>query len=153
MMQNVTSAAYFAVLISLALYRLGAFMKKKFRSALINPLLVAIAGTIAALVVSGMEYDAYAAAARPLSYLLTPATVCLAIPLYEQLPLLKKNFVAIVLGIFSGALTSVVCVFVLSKLMQLSHEEYVSLLPKSVTTAIGRSSKTKLFVLCISHNE
>ena len=89
------------------------------------------------LVVAGVDYETYNASAKYLSYLLTPSTVCLAIPLYEQLPLLKKNFVAIVLGIFSGALTSVVCVFVLSKLMQLSHEEYVSQLPKSVTTAIG----------------
>ena len=137
MMQNVTSAAYFAVLISLALYRLGAFMKKKFRSALINPLLVAIAGTIAALVVSGMEYDAYAAAARPLSYLLTPATVCLAIPLYKRLGLLRRNYRAVIAGIALGVVTSLLGVLVIALAFGLDHSQYVTLLPKSVTTAIG----------------
>ena len=116
---------------------LGAFLKKKCKNPLLNPLLISIIISIVVLVVAGVDYETYNASAKYLSYLLTPSTVCLAIPLYEQLPLLKKNFVAIVLGIFSGALTSVVCVFVLSKLMQLSHEEYVSQLPKSVTTAIG----------------
>ena len=123
--------------LSLLGYMLGAFLKKKCKNPLLNPLLISIIISIVVLVVAGVDYETYNASAKYLSYLLTPSTVCLAIPLYEQLPLLKKNFVAIVLGIFSGALTSVVCVFVLSKLMQLSHEEYVSLLPKSVTTAIG----------------
>ena len=123
--------------LSLLGYMLGAFLKKKCKNPLLNPLLISIIISIVVLLVAGVDYETYNASAKYLSYLLTPSTVCLAIPLYEQLPLLKKNFVAIVLGIFSGALTSVVCVFVLSKLMQLSHEEYVSLLPKSVTTAIG----------------
>ena len=123
--------------LSLLGYMLGAFLKKKCKNPLLNPLLISIIISIVVLVVAGVDYETYNASAKYLSYLLTPSTVCLAIPLYEQLPLLKKNFVAIVLGIFSGALTSVVCVFVLSKLMQLSHEEYVSQLPKSVTTAIG----------------
>ena len=123
--------------LSLLGYMLGAFLKKKCKNPLLNPLLISIIISIVVLVVAGVDYETYNASAKYLSYLLTPSTVCLAIPLYEQLPLLKKNFVAIVLGLFSGALTSVVCVFVLSKLMQLSHEEYVSLLPKSVTTAIG----------------
>lgn len=137
MMQNVTSAAYFAVLISLALYRLGALMKKKFRSALINPLLIAIAGTIAALLVSGMEYETYAVAARPLSYLLTPATVCLAIPLYKRLGLLRRNYRAVIAGIALGVVTSLLGVLVIALAFGLDHSQYVTLLPKSVTTAIG----------------
>lgn len=79
-----------------------------------------------------------------ISYLLTPATVCLAVPLYEQLALLKKNLVAVAAGIVSGVLASMVSVLLLCKLFQLSHEEYVTLLPKSITTAIGMGVSEEL---------
>ena len=79
-----------------------------------------------------------------LSWFLTPATVCLAIPLYEQWSLLKKNYKAVVVGIASGVLTSLTTVLVLSKIMNLSHAEYVTLLPKSITTAIGMGVSEEL---------
>ena len=72
-----------------------------------------------------------------LSYLLTPATVCLAIPLYEQWQLLKKNYKAVICGLLAGTLTSLATVFALAMIFGLSHQEYVTLLPKSITTAIG----------------
>ena len=71
------------------------------------------------------------------SYLLTPATVCLAVPLYEQLELLKKNKVAVVCGILSGTLASLTGIFVLCMLFGFNHKQYVTMLPKSITTAIG----------------
>ena len=89
------------------------------------------------LSVTGIDYEVYEEGAKYISYLLTPATVCLAIPLYEQISLLKKNYKAILLGILSGVLTSLLCVFAMAAILQLSHEEYVTLLPKSITTAIG----------------
>ena len=70
--------------------------------------------------------------------------VCLAIPLYEQRDLLKKNYKAVLFGLFSGVLTSLCTVFVLSLMMGLSHEEYVTLLPKSITTAIGMGVSEEL---------
>ena len=79
-----------------------------------------------------------------MSYLLTPATVCLAIPLYEQWELLKKNVKAVVAGLVAGVITSITTVFVLSLIMGLSHEEYVTLLPKSITTAIGMGVSEEL---------
>ena len=69
--------------------------------------------------------------------MLTPATICLAIPLYEQMELLKKNVKIILVGILSGVLTSLCSILVMALLFGLSHAEYVTLLPKSVTTAIG----------------
>lgn len=136
-MATITGTAYFAVLISLALYQLGAFLKRRFRSGLINPLLIAIAGTIIALLASGMEYETYAAAAKPLSYLLTPATVCLAIPLYKRLSLLKRHYKAVIAGIALGVITSLVGVLAIALIFGLDHAQYATLLPKSVTTAIG----------------
>ena len=84
-----------------------------------------------------MDYPTYEAGAKYVSYLLTPATVCLAVPLYEQFQLLKKNAKAVLLGIFSGVLTSLGSIFLLSRLFRLDHATYVTLLPKSITTAIG----------------
>ena len=115
----------------------GTMLKKKFKSALVNPLLISIAVTIAVLVVARVDYNTYNEGAKYLSWLLTPATVALAIPLYEEWELLKKNYLAVVFGLLAGVFTSLFTVLVLSKLMGLDHAQYVTLLPKSITTAIG----------------
>ena len=81
---------------------------------------------------------------RFLSYLLTPATMCLAVPLYEKLEVLKKNWRAILIGIVSGVLTTLLCILAMSLMFGLSHEEYVTLLPKSITTAIGMGVSEEL---------
>ena len=142
------------VTLSLLSYFIGSVLKKKFKLGIFNPLLISIIITIIVLAVSGVDYDVYNQGARYLSWFLTPATVCLAIPLYEQWSLLKKNYKAVVVGIASGVLTSLTTVLVLSKIMNLSHAEYVTLLPKSITTAIGMVSVlilAKLFSL--SHEQ
>lgn len=138
------TSSYAGVTISLIAYMIGVGLKNKFKTGLFNPLLVSIVITIAVLVVFNIDYEVYNESAKILSWLLTPATVCLAVPLYEQLEILKKNFKAIILGIFSGVLTSMFTVFVLSKMMGLSHKEYVTLLPKSITTAIGMGVSEEL---------
>ncbi len=102
-----------------------------------NPLLISVILVIAFLKGSGISYGAYNEGASYLSYFLTPATVCLAIPLYRQLALLKKNAAAIFLGIASGVLGSVISVYLLALVFRLENVHYVSLLPKSITTAIG----------------
>ena len=79
-----------------------------------------------------------------MSYLLTPATVCLAIPLYEQMEALKKNIIAILAGILSGVLTSLTVVLALALIFNLNHKMYVTLLPKSITTAIGMGVSEEL---------
>ena len=84
----------------------GLLLKKKFKLAILNPLLISIIITIAFLACTGISYEKYDEGAKYLSYLLTPATVCLAIPLYEQLELLKKNWHAVLIGILSGVLSS-----------------------------------------------
>lgn len=93
---------------------------------------------------SKVDYDTYNEGAKYLSWLLTPATVCLAIPLYEQWELLKHNCKAVMAGLVAGVVTSLCTVFVLSKIMGLTHEEYVTMLPKSITTAIGMGVSEEL---------
>ena len=77
------------------------------------------------------------AGAYYISFLLTPATICLAVPLYEQFKLLKKNWKAVVAGIVSGVVSSLVCIFLMALLFRFDHQTYVTFLPKSITTAIG----------------
>ena len=84
-------SVFFGVAVSIAAYESGNLLKKKFKSALLNPLLISVAVTILILVAFHINYATYYEGAKYLSYLLTPATVCLAIPLYEQMELLKKN--------------------------------------------------------------
>lgn len=138
------NSAFAGVTISLLAYAVGSYLKKKFKLGFFNPLLISIIITIIVLVWADIDYDTYNEGAKYLSWFLTPATVCLAIPLYEQLTLLKKHFLAVMLGILSGVLTSLLTVFVLAKLMNLSHQEYVTLLPKSITTAIGMGVSEEL---------
>jgi len=128
---------FFGVVLSLLGYELGLFLRKKLRSALFNPLLIAIIFVIIVLLALDIDYETYNAGAKYLSYFLTPATVCLAVPLYEHFEALKRNVWAVLAGILSGALTSMFCVLVMSVILKLSHKEYVTLLPKSITTAIG----------------
>lgn len=138
------TSVFAGVTVSLIAYFVGMFLKKKLKLAIFNPLLVSIIFTIIVLVISKVDYKVYNEGAKYLSWFLTPATVCLAIPLYEQWQLLKKNYKAVLVGITSGVLTSLLTVFVLSLVMNLDHAQYVTLLPKSITTAIGMGLSEEL---------
>lgn len=132
------------VAISLCTYFLGIWIQKKCKMGILNPLLISIIFTIAFLVVGHVDYDSYYEGAKYISYLLTPATICLAIPLYEQFEVLKKNWRAVLIGIVSGVFTSLISVLGISFLFHFSHEEYVTFLPKSITTAIGMGVSDEL---------
>lgn len=138
------NSAFAGVALSLIAYFIGEFLKKKFKLGFLNPLLVSIVLTIVVLLIAHVDYEAYNKSARYISWFLTPATVCLAIPMYEQWQLLKKNYKAVFFGILSGVLTSLITIFVISKIMNLSHIEYVTMLPKSITTAIGMGVSEEL---------
>lgn len=131
------SSLYFGMLVSVAAYLFGVWLRKKTGLSLFNPLLTAIIIIIAFLSVFHISFDAYNRGAGYLSYLLTPATVCLAVPLYRQMELLKKHLVAVAAAIVTGVIGSVGSIFVMSKAFRLDHAYYVTLLPKSITTAIG----------------
>lgn len=135
---------FFGALLSSASYILGLQLKKKFKSAVFNPLLISLAVTIAVLMLMKIDYSSYYESAKYLSWFLTPATICLAVPLYEQFEMLKKNWLAVVLGIGSGVLTSMCTILVLALLFGFGHKEYVTFLPKSITTAIGMGVSEEL---------
>ena len=137
-------SVFFGVLISILTYEFGSLLKKKFKLAVFNPLLISIIAVMAILSVFRVDYETYYDGAKYLSYLLTPATVCLAVPLYEQIELLKKHFRAITGGILAGVLTSLLSILAFAWIFRFSHEQYVTLLPKSITTAIGMGVSEEL---------
>lgn len=143
-MEFLEQSAFFGVALSLAAYGLGRFVQRKWKLALFNPLLISILFTIVVLLSANISYEAYYSSAKYLSYLLTPATVCLALPLYEKLALLKDNWRAILAGILSGVFTTLCSVLAMSRIFGLSHKEYVTLLPKSITSAIGMGVSEEL---------
>ena len=138
------NSAYFGVFLSLVTYFFGTYIRKKINFPLFNPLLIAIILTAAVLLVFKIDYTAYNASAKYISYLLTPATVSLAIPLYEQLDALKNNWKAIIAGILSGVITSLLSILAMAFMFGFTHEEYVTFLPKSITTAIGMGVSEEL---------
>ncbi len=144
MKEFLVSSVFFGAFISLLAYEIGLVIRKKLKLDIFNPLLISIALVILFLAVTGIPYEEYEAGGKYISYLLTPATVCLAVPLYEKLNLLKENWKAIFAGILAGVLTSLVGVLALSALFGLDHELYVTLLPKSITTAIGMGVSEEL---------
>lgn len=128
---------YLGLLVSTGAYCLGDLLRRKTKAAWCNPLLIACIIVIIFMLITGTEYGIYMESTHILTDLLTPATVCLAIPLYRQIKILKSNAGAIIAGIVSGIITTFVCVFLFSMVFKLTHTQYVTLLPKSVTTAIG----------------
>lgn len=115
----------------------GVWLKEKIRWSLMNPLLISIILVIVILLCAGVSYDSYMKGANFIGYLLTPATICLAVPLYQQVELLKKNYKAVIAGICSGVLSSILSVIALAFTFHFDHASYVTFLPKSITTAIG----------------
>lgn len=124
-------------MLSLLGYEVGLRLKKRFKWAVFNPLLISICVVMAFLSAFHIDYEVYDKSAKYISYLLTPATICLAVPLYRQLELLKKHSKAIIAGTLTGVLTTMSSVLLLALIFGLNHQEYVTFLPKSITTAIA----------------
>ncbi len=137
-MNSILSASsFFGLMITIAAYLLGRKLQQRFRRWYCNPMILSIAMIIIFLLVFRIDYDTYNRSAKYLSDLLTPATVCFAIPLYRQLQRLKDHAAAILCGTAAGAVTGLACVLGLSVLFRLDHASYVTLLPKSITTAMA----------------
>ena len=131
------TSTFFGIFITLFFYGTATALKQKIKHPLMNPMLLAIVFTILFLRLFGIEYQAYNNSAKYISYLMTPATVCLAVPLYRQLDTLKKNFKAVMFGITSSVIITMLSVLAFARFFGLSRSSYVTMLPKSITTPIG----------------
>lgn len=143
-MNGLQGSVYLGAVVSLGAYYLSLGIKKKWKYAILNPLLITVIFIILFLTAFQIDYDTYYEGAKYISYFLTPATVCLAIPLYEQLEILKKNWKAVLGGVLSGVVTSMVSIAAMAFLFKFTWAEFVTFLPKSITTAIGMSLSEEL---------
>lgn len=126
-----------ALALTFGAYQFGLWCQKKWKTPLLNPILIAVILMIGILLVTGIPNETYQAGMTGITWLLTPATVCLALPLYRQVQTLKKNLPAILAGITAGTVVSLVFIGILCRVLELDRVFTVSLLPKSITTAMG----------------
>ncbi len=138
------NSAFFHVFMTLGFYAVCAFIQKKWHLVWLNPLLFSIVFTVLMLIGTNTRFETYEANTKLISYLLTPATVCLAVPLYEKLSELKKNALAILVGILSGVITSALCIILVCVIFNLDSTALATFLPKSITTAIGVDLATEM---------
>ena len=137
MREFISESTYFGLAVTLIIWQLALMLQKKTRSAFLHPILVSAIAIILVLLALKVPNAVYQKGTQVLTCLITPATVCLALPLYEQLKVLKANLPAIIAGVVSGTVVSLVSIWLLGKLFRLDLTMIISLLPKSVTTAIG----------------
>ena len=131
------NSAYFGFFLSLLAYWAGVRIKSKWKLAILNPLLIAIILVIGFLVAFRIDYATFNQGAQYLNYLLTPATVCLALPLYRQIRVLKEHWAAVLCGLAAGCATSLALVVAFAWVLRVDPVVARSLLPKSITTAIA----------------
>lgn len=136
-MKEILASPLLWIAVSILMFELGIRIKNRFKSAILNPLILAAIFVFAILYITRTDYETYNKGGSFISMFLTPATAVLAIPIYRQRELLKNNLVPILSGAFVGSLVSIISVILFSKLLGLNDVFIVSLIPKSVTTAIG----------------
>lgn len=137
MKEQIVSSPFFSLTLSVAAYAVGVFIYRKTKFALFNPLLLSIIIVCVVMLIFHIDYSSYNQGGQFITLLLTPATVALAVPLYDQTKLIKKYAPVILVSIAVGSVSSMASVFVLCKLFGLDKALIASLMPKSITTAIA----------------
>ena len=136
-MSALWESPFFGVTLTILAYWAGCKIQKRTGLVICNGLVLAVMMIIAVLAVFDIPYAAYNAGGSLINLFLGPATVCLAVTIYAQIDLLKKNLLPILAGCAAGAVTSVLSIWGLCRLFGLDRTLTVSLLPKSVTTPIA----------------
>lgn len=137
MTEFIQSSSFFAVALTLVAFSVASACQKKWKLAILNPILLSAIMVIAVLKLLGISNETYQTGCKFLTFLLTPATICLAVSFYEQYQSLKKHLAAVTAGVLAGTVASIGSVYLLSRIFGLDRVLILSLLPKSVTTAIG----------------
>lgn len=132
-----TNNIFFGLFVSLIAFEVGLIIYRKTKLPLFNPLLIAIIIVVGFLKLFNIDFDTYNESGKFINMFLGPATIVLAVPLYKQFELLKKNFLPILLGITIGSLVGILSIISISIFLKLDNLITISLLSKSVTTPIG----------------
>ena len=136
-MSQLLSIGILPLLLTLGTYQIGLLCQKKLKTAIANPVLISVVLVVLFLSVTGLANEEYQAGMTIFSWLLTPATVCLAIPMYQHLQTLRRNLSAILAGIAAGTVSCLAMVLLWAFVFHIDRTLAVSLLPKTVTSAIG----------------
>lgn len=132
-----SNSSFFYVALTLVAFAFANTCQRRLKLPIFNPILLSAIFVGATLNILNIPNSAYQAGCQVLSFLLTPATLCLAISFYEQFQKLKHHIWAIFAGVLVGTVCSIGCIWLMSKALGLPHDLGLSLIPKSVTTAIG----------------
>ena len=139
MIEFFTSSAYFGLALTLGVFFLARTINRKAGKEVFHPLLFGTVTICLLLLALQIPYEAYEKGASHIDVLLTPATICLAIPLYRQYTLLRENFGAVLAGVAAGVIAHMGLCIVLLFVLKLDSAAFATILPKSITTAIGKS--------------
>lgn len=136
-MEALYTSPYFGVALSVIMFGIGVKIQQKTKSALCNPLIIAIVLVVGVLLIFKIPYDSYNVGGEIINMFLAPATACLAVSIYTKLSILKKYWLPIIVGCIAGSLASMVSVYGMCRLFGLDESLTMSMLPKSVTTPIA----------------
>ncbi|WP_199883708.1 LrgB family protein [Anaerosinus massiliensis] len=118
-------------------YQIGLYIHRKTKIQVLNPLFIAIVLIIAVLQTFHISLETFNKGGSIINMLLCPATIMLAIPMYNQRKTIKKNIVPIAIGTVVGSIVSMSSIYILCKLAGISDQIAMSMLPKSTTTPIA----------------
>lgn len=135
--EHITNTPLFGVILSLVAFEIGMCIFKKTKLAVFNPLLIATIIVMGILHFFDIKVENYMLGANFVVFFLAPATVVLAVPLFQKIDLLKKYFVPIIGGGIIGAVTAIISVVVIGKALGIDEKLLLSFMPKSITTPIG----------------
>ena len=137
MTELLSGSGFFCIALTVGAFCMGSACQRKWKLAIFNPILIGAALVMLTLWALNIPVEQYQNDCKPLTYLMTPATICLAIAFYEQLQKLKQHLLAVFVGVLGGTLSSLLSVWLLCKAFGFQNVLTVSLLPKSITSAIG----------------
>ena len=138
-MRLLESIEVFPVILTLAAFQIGRACQKKWKLPIFNPTLIGMVLVILFVLLFGMDPEGYSSGTKLIFWLMTPATISLAVPMYEQFQVLKKSLKAVLAGVCAGTLSCMLMIVAVSLLLKFDRSILISLMPKSVTTAIGMS--------------
>ncbi len=137
MNMSILNTPLFGLILTILSFEIGLFIFKKLKFPVFNPLLLGIIIAMSVISFFNIPLDYFRQGGNYITFLLAPATISLALPLYKQLDKLKQNFIPIIIGSVVGAVTAIVSTILLGKLLGIDKTLLISFMPKSITTPIG----------------
>lgn len=135
--KSIFNTPLFGLILTILSFEIGLFIFKKVKFPIFNPLLLGILIAMSVISYFDIPLEYFRKGGDYMTFMLAPATIALALPLYRQFEKLKRNFIPILIGSVVGAGTAIVSTILIGKLLGIDKMLLVSFMPKSITTPIG----------------